>query len=202
MDYASSPHDFKLMLAAGGQRASGIEQLDRGAGGRREGEAEQQPDGPGRARRVLVVVAAFMFLDNRAAAKKAKKRRRPKRRSRSPAPTPAAPPPARRRAKRSKARWKARSKRLGGSARPPIAASIPTPPLPAPVAAAYDAGKTVVLLVVHDGGIDDRLVAAASARRLRRVPGVAVFVVPAKQIARYAAITARRSTSSRCRRWS
>jgi twitching motility protein PilT len=28
MDYASSPHDFKLMLAAGGQRASGLEQLD------------------------------------------------------------------------------------------------------------------------------------------------------------------------------
>jgi len=27
LDYASSPHDFKLMLAAGGQRASGIEQL-------------------------------------------------------------------------------------------------------------------------------------------------------------------------------
>jgi twitching motility protein PilT len=27
MDYASSPHDFKLMLAAGGQRASGIEQI-------------------------------------------------------------------------------------------------------------------------------------------------------------------------------
>ena len=28
LDYASSPHDFKLMLAARGQRASGIEQLD------------------------------------------------------------------------------------------------------------------------------------------------------------------------------
>jgi twitching motility protein PilT len=27
LDYASSPHDFKLMLAAGGERASGIEQL-------------------------------------------------------------------------------------------------------------------------------------------------------------------------------
>ncbi len=27
LDYASSPHDFKLMLAAGGRRASGIEQL-------------------------------------------------------------------------------------------------------------------------------------------------------------------------------
>jgi twitching motility protein PilT len=29
LEYASSPHDFKLMLAAGGQRASGIEQLER-----------------------------------------------------------------------------------------------------------------------------------------------------------------------------
>jgi twitching motility protein PilT len=28
LDAASSPHDFKLMLAAGGQRASGIEQLE------------------------------------------------------------------------------------------------------------------------------------------------------------------------------
>jgi hypothetical protein len=27
LDFATSPHDFKLMLAAGGQRASGIEQL-------------------------------------------------------------------------------------------------------------------------------------------------------------------------------
>jgi hypothetical protein len=27
METASSPHDFKLMLAAGGQRASGIEQV-------------------------------------------------------------------------------------------------------------------------------------------------------------------------------
>ena len=28
MEYASNPHDLKLMLAAGGRRASGIEQLD------------------------------------------------------------------------------------------------------------------------------------------------------------------------------
>jgi hypothetical protein len=27
MEFASNPHDFKLMLAAGGQRASGIEQM-------------------------------------------------------------------------------------------------------------------------------------------------------------------------------
>jgi hypothetical protein len=69
-----------------------------------------------------------------------------------------------------------------------VASSIPTPPLPRPVAAAYDAGKTVVLLIVHDGGIDDHLV-ARSARLLESVPGIALFVVPAKQIARYAAIT-------------
>ncbi|HEV7563046.1 MAG TPA: type IV pilus twitching motility protein PilT [Solirubrobacterales bacterium] len=31
MDYASNPHDFKLMLAAGGQRASGIEQVGAGS---------------------------------------------------------------------------------------------------------------------------------------------------------------------------
>jgi hypothetical protein len=69
-----------------------------------------------------------------------------------------------------------------------VAASIPAPPLPHPVTAAYDSGKTVVLLVVHDGGIDDRLV-AASTRQLDGDPGVAVFVVPVKQIARYGAIT-------------
>ncbi len=66
--------------------------------------------------------------------------------------------------------------------------SIPPPPMPAPVAAAYNAGKTVVLLVVHDGGIDDRLV-AGSVRGLEGYPDVALFVVPAKQISRYAAIT-------------
>ncbi len=68
------------------------------------------------------------------------------------------------------------------------AAAIPAPPMPAPVARAYDAGRTVVLLVVHDGGIDDRLV-AGSVRGLSTYPDVALFVVPAKKIARYAAIT-------------
>ncbi len=60
--------------------------------------------------------------------------------------------------------------------------------MPKPVAAAYDAGKTVVLLVVHDGGIDDRLV-ASSTRRLEAFPDTAIFIVPAKQIAHYGAIT-------------
>ncbi|HYJ23019.1 MAG TPA: hypothetical protein VEW07_13465 [Solirubrobacterales bacterium] len=69
-----------------------------------------------------------------------------------------------------------------------IAGSVPVPPMPAPVAHAYDAGKTVVLLVVHDGGIDDKLVQGA-AQQLKAHADVALFVVPAKQIARYAAIT-------------
>jgi hypothetical protein len=69
-----------------------------------------------------------------------------------------------------------------------IPASIPAPPMPAPVASAYDSGDTVVLLVVHDGGIDDKLVKSA-AQQLRTRPGVSLFVVPVKQISRYAAIT-------------
>jgi hypothetical protein len=69
-----------------------------------------------------------------------------------------------------------------------VAASIPAPPMPAPVAAAYRANKTVVLLVVHDGGVDRSLVTASLAG-LAGLPGVAVFVVPAAKISRYAAIT-------------
>jgi hypothetical protein len=60
--------------------------------------------------------------------------------------------------------------------------------MPAPVASAYDSGKTVVLLVIRDGGIDDRLV-RRTVGGLRALPDVALFVVPAKQIARYGAIT-------------
>ena len=82
---------------------------------------------------------------------------------------------------------KARSK---ASAKPPSAApsAVPAPPPPAPVTAAYDSGKTVVLLIVHDGGIDDKLVQQASSQ-LDSDPNVAFFEVPAKRIADYAAIT-------------
>lgn len=65
---------------------------------------------------------------------------------------------------------------------------VPAPPMPVPVAAAYQGGKTVVLLLVHDGGIDDRLV-AESTRRLEAFPNTAIFIVPARQIAHYGAIT-------------
>ncbi len=69
-----------------------------------------------------------------------------------------------------------------------VAAPVPAPPLPHPVTKAYDSGKTVVLFVVHDGGIDDKLV-ADSTKRLAGFEDVALFVVPVKQIARYSAIT-------------
>jgi len=71
---------------------------------------------------------------------------------------------------------------------PAAASAIPTPPLPAPVLRAYKSSKTVVLLVVRGGGVDDRFV-AQSVHDLARLGNVAVFVTRAKHIARYAAIT-------------
>lgn len=75
---------------------------------------------------------------------------------------------------------------------PAAASAVPSaadaPPLPRPVLDAWKADKTLVLLFVRDGGIDDRLVKTAT-------DGVAgfrdatVIVVPAAQISRYAAIT-------------
>ncbi len=68
------------------------------------------------------------------------------------------------------------------------AGPMPTVPPPRPLALAYDADKTVVLLVVHRGGIDDALVTRSS-RLLEAHPDVALFVVPAERIARYASVT-------------
>lgn len=71
----------------------------------------------------------------------------------------------------------------GSSSAPPAA-----PPLPKAVTTAFDVGETIVLMIVREGGIDDRMVREDSGA-LEAVPGVALFVVPAKQIAHYAAIT-------------
>jgi hypothetical protein len=68
------------------------------------------------------------------------------------------------------------------------ASTIPAPPLPAPVLRAYNSSKTVVLLIVRGGGIDDRFV-ARSVHSLSRLGNVETFVTRAKRIARYAAIT-------------
>lgn len=69
-----------------------------------------------------------------------------------------------------------------------VTSAVPAPPLPKAVTSAYKAGKTVVLLVVHDGGIDDKLAKQAVAG-VGSMPDTALFVVPVGEIARYAAIT-------------
>ncbi len=66
--------------------------------------------------------------------------------------------------------------------------SIPLPPLPPKVVRAHELGNTIALLIVRGGAVSDQIV-ARSVRRLAREPGVAVFVITADRIARYAAIT-------------
>ena len=69
METASSPHDFKLMLAAGGQRASGIEQvIGNGNGRRRRPDApgdQREPGRPGRSSiGVLLLLGAGLVFDH------------------------------------------------------------------------------------------------------------------------------------------
>jgi hypothetical protein len=80
-------------------------------------------------------------------------------------------------------------------ATPPAAAgaAAPTgefeagPGLPAPVVNAYAEGRTVVLLVVRNGGIEDGAL-RNTVERLRSRSDVALFVAPARHVARYARI--------------
>jgi hypothetical protein len=80
------------------------------------------------------------------------------------------------------------------SSAPPAAATvtpqalIPGRGLPRPVIAAWKRGDTVVLLLVRQGGVDDRLV-RSSVQSLSGDSGVAVFVARANRIARYSRIT-------------
>ena len=67
-------------------------------------------------------------------------------------------------------------------------ALVPGPGLPKPVISAWKSGDTVVLLVVRQGGIDDRLV-HRSVRLLSGESSVSVFVTRADSVARYARIT-------------
>ncbi len=69
----------------------------------------------------------------------------------------------------------------------PPGAAAAAPPPPRAVTEAFDANRTVALLFVRNGGIDDRLVKRA-VLPLRALPGVVTFVVPAGRISRYAAI--------------
>jgi hypothetical protein len=84
-----------------------------------------------------------------------------------------------------------------GSSAAPVEASVTGvpalpagegPPLPRAVAEAYQAGDTIVLLVVRSGGVEDRMVRGA-VEKLRGDGRVAVFVTRAEGIARYVRIT-------------
>ncbi|MGN6256628.1 MAG: hypothetical protein ACTHN3_02615 [Solirubrobacterales bacterium] len=61
------------------------------------------------------------------------------------------------------------------------------PPPPRSVVSAFNAGDTVAIVFVRDGGIDDRLVTRA-VRRLEGMSRVATFVVPSHQLARWVSI--------------
>jgi hypothetical protein len=67
-------------------------------------------------------------------------------------------------------------------------ALIPGPGLPKPVISAWKEGDTVALLVVRQGGVDDRLVRNA-VRSLSGDSSVSVFVTRANRVARYSRIT-------------
>ncbi len=69
-----------------------------------------------------------------------------------------------------------------------LPSSVPAPPPPAKVTSAYDAGQTVVLLIVHDGGIDDKRT-AESAAAIEGMAGTTLIRVPLKQLPRYASVT-------------
>jgi hypothetical protein len=68
------------------------------------------------------------------------------------------------------------------------AALVPGPGLPRPTIDAWKDGKTVVLLIVRNHGVDDKLV-SRSVRGLSGDSNLAIFVTHAKQIARYSRIT-------------
>jgi hypothetical protein len=70
---------------------------------------------------------------------------------------------------------------------PPGSGPGSLPATPEPVVSAFESGQTVALLFVRAGGVDDRLVAGA-VQRLDGMSGVATFVVPTDQIARYVTI--------------
>lgn len=72
---------------------------------------------------------------------------------------------------------------------PPPGSGPGSPPAPPrAVVSAYNSGSTVALLFVRDGGIDDRLVKGA-VRQLEAMDGVAAFVVPSSELARYVTIS-------------
>jgi hypothetical protein len=72
---------------------------------------------------------------------------------------------------------------------PPTAESlIPGPGLPAEVVKAWEGGDAIVLLIVRNRGVDDKLV-KGSVQGMEGDSQIAVFVAKAKDVARYSRIT-------------
>lgn len=69
-----------------------------------------------------------------------------------------------------------------------VPTSVPAPPPPREFSSAYDSGQTVVLLIVHDGGIDDKLTAETSGA-IEGMANTTLIRVPLEQLPRYASIT-------------
>ncbi|HET6571338.1 MAG TPA: hypothetical protein VFG58_07615 [Solirubrobacterales bacterium] len=80
------------------------------------------------------------------------------------------------------------SEALGSALAGAAPSGIAAPPLPKPVLRAWRHNQTLVLLFVHDGGIDDKRVKVAT-EGLAGFRDAKVFIVSAKRIARYAAIS-------------
>jgi hypothetical protein len=66
---------------------------------------------------------------------------------------------------------------------------VPARPLPPRVTAAFNANRTVVLMIVKRGGVDDALTTASASASAAGMEGVSMFVVPVDRIAEYTAIT-------------
>jgi hypothetical protein len=135
---------------------------------------------------VLVVVVGFFFMTNM--------KKKSSTSSSSPSPSPAAATPTPSAGTTAGASAVSSVPSVGVSAAPATPATvdpealIPGPGLPAPVVRAWKSGDAIVLLIVRDAGIDDRLV-RGSVESLSGDSGTAVFIAPAKQIARYSRIT-------------
>jgi hypothetical protein len=74
---------------------------------------------------------------------------------------------------------------VGGAEAP----KVPARPLPPRVVSAFDANRTVVLLIVKKGGVDDAVTTVSTLAGAAGMQDVSMFVVPVEKIARFSAIT-------------
>lgn len=84
---------------------------------------------------------------------------------------------------------------VGASVTPPVSggtvapdALVPGPGLPRNLVRAWKAGDAIVLLIVREHAVDDRLV-KSSVESLSGGPHLATFIAPAEHVARYSRIT-------------